>query len=320
MNDVNIIRLHHVALNVTDLEKARHFYVDGLGLIETESDENHLYLRGIDDGNHHSVMLIKADKPSLNHISYRVATEDDLDKLEEIFLDEGLPILRLEKGKERGQGRALRVQDPQGFPVEFFCHMDKAELMMQKFHLHRGAKIKRIDHANCLVRNIDKAYEWYSKKLGFMCSEYTVYSKEEDHLWAAWLHRKPTVHDVALIRETGPRYHHTGFWVDDAYTIIGACDHLSSLGYFQNIERAPGRHGTSNAFFVYLRDPDGHRIELFTGDYFTNDPDWEPIRWDLHDPQRATFWGTMPPASWREEAVQVQHILTGELLEIKSPE
>lgn len=319
MNGINIVRLHHVGLNVTDLEKARHFYVDGLGLIETESDERHICLRGIDDASHHCLILSKADQPSLGHVSYRVSSEGELELLERMFLEEGLPIRWLDKGEEPGQGRAIRVQDPQGIPVEFFCEMEKAELMMQKFHMHRGAKIKRIDHANCLVRDINQAYDWYMNKMGFKCSEYTVHSAEDDYLWAAWLHRKASVHDLALIREKGPRYHHTGFWIDDAKTILDGCDHLASLGYYMSVERTPGRHGTSNAFFVYVRDPDGHRTELFTGDYFSGDPDWEPIRWSLDDPQRATFWGTLPPASWREEAMPVQHILTGELLEVRPP-
>ena len=54
------------------------------------------------------------------------------------------------------------------------------------------------------------------------------------------------------------------------------------------MERGPGRHGISNAFFLYIRDPDGHRIELFTSDYLTVDPDLEPLRWSLTDPQRQT--------------------------------
>ncbi|MGA8942178.1 MAG: 3,4-dihydroxyphenylacetate 2,3-dioxygenase [Thermoactinomyces sp.] len=319
MTDANIIRLHHVNINVTDLEKARHFYVEGLGMIETEADENNIYLRGLDDGNHHCLVLTQAERPSLNHLAYRVAKDDDLDKLEKLFMEEGLPFRWLEEGEERGQGRAIRVQDPQGFPVEFFYEMDWAEPLLQKYHLHRGARVKRIDHANCLVRDIDQAYQWYMEKMGFMCSEYTVAGDQGEYLWAAWLHRKPTVHDLALIRDAGPRYHHTGFWIDDAKTILDACDHLASIGYYANIERAPGRHGTSNAFFVYVRDPDGHRTELYTGDYFTNDPDWKPIRWHLNDPQRATFWGTLPPKSWREEAMPVQHILTGELMNIEKP-
>ena len=67
------------------------------------------------------------------------------------------------------------------------------------------------------------------------------------------------------------------------------------------MERGPGRHGISNAFFLYIRDPDGHRIELFTSDYLTVDPDLEPLRWSLTDPQRQTLWGHPAPKSWFEE-------------------
>ena len=49
------------------------------------------------------------------------------------------------------------------------------------------------------------------------------------------------------------------------------------------------------------RDPDGHRIELFTSDYLTVDPDLEPLRWSLTDPQRQTLWGHPAPKSWFEE-------------------
>ena len=52
---------------------------------------------------------------------------------------------------------------------------------------------------------------------------------------------------------------------------------MATSGYLANMERGPGRHGISNAFFLYIRDPDGHRIELFTSDYLTVDPDLEPI-------------------------------------------
>jgi catechol 2,3-dioxygenase len=314
----DIVRLHHVEVTVTDLERARDFYVNGLGLIETESDENHLYLRALEDANHHCLVLTKGKQASLNHISYRVSADEDLDELDRLFAKLGVKKRWIQPGQERGQGRALRVQDPGGLPVEFFFEMEKAERMLQKFHLHGNTKIKRIDHANCLITNIDELYHWYSEHLGFMTSEYTVHGYGEDErMWAAWMHRKPSVHDLALISEKGPRYHHTGFWMDDAKSILDACDHLASMGYASNIERAPGRHGTSNAFFVYVRDPDGNRIELYTGDYFTNDPDWEPVKWHLDDPQRATFWGTEPPVSWKTEAVPVQDILTGELIEPK---
>ncbi|HBV54429.1 MAG TPA: 3,4-dihydroxyphenylacetate 2,3-dioxygenase, partial [Rhodobacteraceae bacterium] len=54
-------------------------------------------------------------------------------------------------------------------------------------------------------------------------------------------------------------------------------------------------------FFLYIRDPDGHRIEIYCSDYQTVDPDLEPIRWSLKDPQRQTLWGALAPKSWFEE-------------------
>jgi catechol 2,3-dioxygenase len=73
---------------------------------------------------------------------------------------------------------------------------------------------------------------------------------------------------------------------------------MATTGYVDNIERGPGRHGISNAFFLYILDPDGHRIEIYCSDYQTVDPDHEPIKWDLQDPQRQTLWGAAAPESW----------------------
>ena len=83
--------------------------------------------------------------------------------------------------------------------------------------------------------------------------------------------------------------------------IIHLCDLMATTGYLANMERGPGRHGISNAFFLYVRDPDGHRIEFYTCDYQTMDPDHEPLRWSLRDPRRQSLWGQPAPRSWFEE-------------------
>lgn len=88
----------------------------------------------------------------------------------------------------------------------------------------------------------------------------------------------------------------------DAMSIIKTCDILAGARQPERIERGPGRHGVSNAFFLYIRDPDGHRIELYTSDYITVDPDFEPIKWLRDDPRRQTLWGAKTPRSWFEEA------------------
>jgi catechol 2,3-dioxygenase len=76
---------------------------------------------------------------------------------------------------------------------------------------------------------------------------------------------------------------------------------MAAEGFMKNIERGPGRHGISNAFFLYVRDPDGHRLELYCSDYQTMDPDHPPLRWSLRDPMRQTLWGAPAPRSWFEE-------------------
>jgi catechol 2,3-dioxygenase len=90
--------------------------------------------------------------------------------------------------------------------------------------------------------------------------------------------------------------------------VINACDVLAVTGFAGSIERGPGRHGISNAFFLYLRDPDGHRIELFTGDYRTMDPEFAPIRWSLDDPRRQTLWGQPAPRSWFDEGSEFEGV------------
>ena len=38
-----------------------------------------------------------------------------------------------------------------------------------------------------------------------------------------------------------------------------------------NMERGPGATGVER-LYLYVRDDDGHRVEVYTSDYFTGDP------------------------------------------------
>lgn len=316
----NITRVGHAEYRVTDLGRARAFYVDALGLQEVDADAECIYLGGLEERDRYSLILRRADSGGVGHLAFRVANADDLDALADIYEKEGLPTRWIEADTlEPGQGRALRVQDPSGLPIEFYHEMAQRQRLLQRFDLYRGASIMRIDHFNCQVPDVQAAYDWWHKRMGFYCSEYTVSDHEPERLWAAWLHRKQNVHDLALMNGIGPRLHHVGMWTQDTGSILRACDILASLGMVDAIERGPGRHGLSNAFFLYLRDPDHNRVELYTNDYMIPDPDFEPIRWTLSDPRRATFWGHQPPRSWFDEASLVEDIRTGDLLPTQEP-
>ena len=141
------------------------------------------------------------------------------------------------------------------------------------------------------------AYDYYTK-LGFGLSE-TIEDFDDGTLFAAWMFRKQTVHDVAFTLGSGPMIHHIAFAVPESHNIFSLCDTIGALDLQASvIERGPGRHGVSNAFYLYMRDPDGHRVEIYTTDYFTGDPGHEPIRWDVHDERRRDFWGNAVVPSW----------------------
>jgi 3,4-dihydroxyphenylacetate 2,3-dioxygenase len=307
----NVLRAAHADFRVTDLGAARHFYVDLLGFVETERTAEALYLRCLEEREHHSLILRRADSPGLTHMAYRVAEPDDLDRLSKRFAALGLPQRWIEADEELAQGRALRAQDPAGLPVEFYHAMAPADRLLQRFDLYRGPHIMRLDHFNCQVSHVQPIFEFYTRELGFRLTEYTETEEAEPRKWATWLHRKGNVHDLALMNGLGPRLHHVAFWLPDALAVLRACDILAGAGMHAAIERGPGRHGISNALFLYLRDPDGNRIELYASDYLTVDPDFAPIRWSINDPRRQTFWGHAAPPSWFDEASPVESVLDG---------
>ena len=294
--DFNIVRLSHVEYNVRDLTASRAFYVDTLGLQVTHETEDAIYLRAMEERGHHCIHLIKSDAASVGVLGFKVWEDADLDRLSDFFTERGLPVEWIEKPFF---DRILRSRDPWGIPLEFYAKMERLAPIHQKYALYRGVKPLRIDHFNMFSSDVDASVNFYND-MGFRVTEYTEDS-ETGRLWAAWMHRKGGVHDIAFTNGIGPRLHHSAFWVPTPLNIIDLLDLMSTTGYVANIERGPGRHGISNAFFLYVRDTDGHRIEIYCSDYQTVDPDLEPIKWDLTDPQRQTLWGAAAPKSWFEE-------------------
>lgn len=301
----NIQKLGHVEFRTTDLERARRFYVDLVGLHETARDENRVYLRCSEDRHHHTFVLRQASSPGVGCVAFKVSSEEDLDRMKTRFESLGLETCWMQE-RLLGQGRTLRVKDPLGFSIEYYAQIDQVDWLVQQYHLHRGAAPTRIDHVNVLTPDAQKGYEWYTHELGFGCAEYTESDPPEQRIWASWLFRKATVHDIAVMTGAGPAAHHVGFSLGDPMSVIRACDILAGAGYSDSIERGPARHGISNALFVYVRDPDGNRFELYTGDYLTGNYDAEPIRWNLNNPLRQTLWGAPPPRRWFEESMAIE--------------
>ncbi len=298
----DVTRLSHVVLTSRDLDATRHFYEAGLGLEVTGQDREILCLRSLEESSHHSLLFERrpSEGPGVcRRIGYRVRDEDDVRRAHDHFAHLGKHPRFVERPF---QGLTVQVEDALGVPVEFCATMEQSPSRMQRFDLHAGARLSYLDHVQVTTPDVSSAYTWYSD-LGFRLTEYTAMDGT-DELWGIWLKRKNNTQDVVFGTGRGPRLHHVAFHTPEVANVIHGVDVMASLGLAGTMDRSPGRHGIGNAFFVYFRDPDGHRVETFTSHYNFIDIDQEPRRWDLSDTRRSQLWGFPAPRKWFAEATE----------------
>lgn len=298
----DVVRCASMELVVTDLAASRAFYVDVLGLVVTDEDSDTVWLRCLEEFIHHNLVLRRGPAAAVAAFSYRVRGPADLDRAVEFYTARGCRVTRRADGFTRGVGDSVRVVDPLGFPYEFFHDVAHVERLVWRYDLHTPGAVARLDHFNQVTPDVGRAVR-YMEDLGFRVTEDIRGS--DGALYAAWMRRKPTVHDTAMTGGDGPRMHHVAFATHEKHAVLAICDKLGALRRSAAIERGPGRHGVSNAFYLYLRDPDGHRVEIYTQDYYTGDPDNPVVSWDVGDHQRRDWWGNPVVPSWYTEASAV---------------
>ncbi|MBA8991151.1 catechol 2,3-dioxygenase [Curtobacterium pusillum] len=293
-----ITRASHVSLFVTDLAASRDFYRDVIGLVVTEETDDTVYFRGLEEAAHHSLTLRRTDgAPLADRVGFRVETDEDIDRAEHWFRANDVRHRRVDVAH---QGPTIQFTDGVGTHMEITSSMEVVERKMQRFDEFRAGAPQRLDHFQVVTHDVQAATDWWSQ-LGMRMSEYTAKDGTEE-LWGSWMEVKGNTHDLVFTNGRGPRLHHFAYTVPDAVKLIDAADVAGALGFGEEIDRGPGRHGISNALFLYLRDPDQHRIELFTTHYQFMDLETPPIRWDVSDPRRAQLWGMPASARWFFEA------------------
>lgn len=296
----NITRASHVVLHVADLAKSRDFYVNIVGLVVSEETADTCYLRGLAEACHHSMVLVQTrGEATCKRIGFRVFFEEDLDLAYQFFKAEGLPA---EWAEVAHQGRTLHVSDPFGTKIELCAQMETRPRLFLEIEKFKGAHAQRLDHYQIFSPDTYASCEFYSR-LGFRNSEYLAHG---DKLLGAFMYRKGTCLDLAIVQNDGPCLHHFAYTVSESHNIFTACDLAGIYGYAHEVERGPGRHGPGGMLFVYLRDPDGHRVELFNSHYQTIDIEIEPVRWDAATLSTNVRWGLPAPYRWYFEATKFE--------------
>lgn len=305
--DFNITRASHAVLHVRDLAKSRAFYVDTLGFVVSGEDAGTLHLRGLEEACFHSLVLRQSPNVACGRIGFRTLTNDDLEGAFNYFKKAGLPAAWVEVPY---QSRTFHATDPVGTLLEFCANMETQPRHILSISRFTGACPLRLDHFQVVTPEVPRAYRFYMD-LGFRLSEY-ITADNSDEPSFAFLQRKGNPHDVVFAHGAGPRLHHAAFTVPESYHLLSLCDRLAEAGFGANVEYGPKRHyGPGYARFVYLRDPDGHRIEFFSTHYQTIDSEDEPIRYTFSQLFGAG-WGAPPPESWLTGAMPFEGVAVKE--------
>ena len=111
----NVVRCSHAVLTARDLQASRAFYEGAIGLHVEDASKDALYLRGMEERNHHSLVLKRGPEPVAERLGFKVGSEEDLDRAAAFFKARQLPAQFVEVPF---QGRTLHAADPQGNPLE----------------------------------------------------------------------------------------------------------------------------------------------------------------------------------------------------------
>jgi catechol 2,3-dioxygenase len=293
----NVTRLSHVSLRVRDLAASRCFYEEIIGLVVTSQVDETLYLRGVEETCHHSLVLRRdSGTPTADRVGFRVRDEEELERAFAYFQDSGRKAVFVDAPY---QGRTLHVVDDGNVPLELCAHMPTEPRQIIKFDEHRGAPATRIDHIQVHVADLPAAASFYGE-LGFRVSEFASEDGTPNTPFRSiFLARKGNANDIVLLSNLGPRLHHFAFVVNDATsTLVRVCDLVASKGLRNRIEWGPNRHGLGYEQFLYLNDPDGYRVELLGPPYQFIDLEEEPLGWSTESDDVRSLWGPPPPDSW----------------------
>lgn len=289
---MSIVKLGHVELRVTDLDRSLGFYTDTMGLAVTEEGNGRAYLRASTP--HHELTLTQADRPGVEHYAWRVGAPEDLDHYEKLLASHGFETQRFEG--EPGQDVGLRFTDPAGMTAELYWEMAATGRKAKG----GGIAPERVSHIVFATSAIEEFITLYRRVLGFQVSDYIQTPAGNV---GCFMRCNPEHHTLAVLHAPVPgALHHVAWYVPTFDGLKNAADILTDRG--GEIEFGPGRHGIGENTYLYFRDPDRMRLEATGEMLFLPDPDYQPCIWKAEEFGRAlSAWGQAPPESFTTEVV-----------------
>ena len=301
----DIAHLGHVEILTPRPDESLEFFTRVLGMEAVQQAGASVFLRGWGDYASTTLKLTESEQAGLGHVGWRAMSPEALERRATALEATGRG-LGWSDG-DVGHGAAYRFRDPDGHPMEVYYEEEKyrapeglrSRLKNQPMkYTGLGVGVTRLDHVNLLCTDVTVHRGFLQEHLGFKLREHIVLEDETEI--GAWISVTPLVHDIAYVKDaTGVpgRLHHIAYWLDNREEILRAADILTEYEIF--IEAGPAKHSITQAFYLYLYEPGGNRVELFSGGYLIFAPDWEPVRWNREERGTGVYWGGALPESFR---------------------
>jgi catechol 2,3-dioxygenase len=294
----DVAHLAHVELRTPAPEASLEFFTGYLGLNQTGSAGNSVFLRAWDDYEQTTIKLTAHDTSGIGRTNLRAASPEALDR-------------RVRQIQATGQGIGWVDGDPGYGPTYVFTDPDSHEFgIYYESHWYsppaarkptlknqaeaypaRGVGVRRLDHVNFLGAEVRPNRDYLRDTLGAMVTEQIVL--DDGAASGSWTTFTNKGYDAVYTRDwTGAhgRLHHVAFAADTRGDILRAADLALDHGVF--IETGPHKHAIQQTFFLYVYEPGGNRIELCNaGARLVLAPDWQPVNWTEAERAKGQAWG-----------------------------
>jgi 2,3-dihydroxybiphenyl 1,2-dioxygenase len=279
---IQVTELGYMGVGVKDLAEWKNFAAGIVGFeIADDGEADRCYLRM--DYQHHRIVLHADGTDDLAYLGFRVAGADEFAQMQRQLSEAGIKfrVGSIEEADERRVLEVLKLEDPDGNPVEIF----HGPLMQfsKPFHpgrpMHGRFKTDSGGLGHCIIRERDvNAGQRFYAQLGMRGGVEYKFGRGKSAAGLVFMHCNERDHTVAFgIPGADSRLNHVMLEVDN----------LDDVGMTYDLVRkskvpvtiTPGKHSNDHMYSFYFRNPSGWAFEYgwgardatYQSEYFESD-------------------------------------------------
>ncbi|MCU1619484.1 MAG: pheB [Modestobacter sp.] len=294
----DIAHLAHVELRTPVLAESVEFFTRYLGLTQTSTAGDSVYLRAWDDYETTTIKLTGHSTSGVGRTNLRASSPEALQRRVAAAEAAGLGVGWADG--DPGYGPTYVCRTPDGHEIGVYYETEwytpPPELApslknQAQAYPARGVSVRRLDHINWLGVDVPANRDFLRDTLGALVTEQIVL--DDGEIAGSWTTFTNKGYDAVYTRDrtgTSGRLHHIAFAVDTRADILRAADIALDQGVF--IETGPHKHAIQQTLFLYVYEPGGNRIEMCNaGARLVLAPDWQPVDWTEAERAKGQAWG-----------------------------